>query len=1132
MKRFDRGGLAVFLALLAAPWIAFSPAFIPKALLDGGDDLLANLPELLYSGRKLLEGEILWTPALWMGHPLLAEPEFATFYFPKLLLLLGTPVVAYAVYVVLHFLAAEFGGYAYLRSLGIGRTGAVFGALAYAYAGFMVGHRGHTMYVCAGAWTPFVFLAFDRAAERGGRLACLAAALAFAMVPFSGAVQLTVYLASTILLVASVRSVLERSWRTSIGALACLVPALMIAAVQLVPSHDFARQLATDLRGDYELDVMHSFHPILFSTLALPVPPENPELYSRAGVVVLCAVAVTLARLRDAPARIRAWAFVAGVALLLMFGRYFAPLARLLHGLPVVGVLRGPARHNFELGLAVSVLGAYGVDQAMRAGAGRLRYWLAGGAAFAVLSYGAVRLAETHRVRDVAAAGMLGDVTWTVGLVAAVAFAAWVAALRWRTSRVAALLWALVAVAPMLETAWAVRAEGRTKRSALGLVEEAEKALPEPGSTVRLLSPSMLRASADDLAGNTVLFHPGVESLQGYSSIAYSAARQILELDMHGQPSFYDELAFSVLPSVFGVTHLVLPNAYCEDDRWSVAPTGPACVLGRASDPESARAPDVVVAGELACNMRDVGTGPRYRLAVAARALGSERSGASFSYLWGPRWDDGTTLEIAGSSLGPDAVVAGRDIRLGDGDDYGGLVAENHGRSPVVFSDAGLRVERDGAVASLDGVSPSELVTERAAASRGALRLDPDGAMAGVRRRVRWPREARPEDGRAVVRVEARALSSAPGDLVVDLYTESGYDPESAQLVVPASELRSEWMRFEARIDVSSAPEEFWLRAFSSGKGAVEIRGASLLARVGERVVPFPAATNRDLHHARVEHGRVTMDPKSRTGGAVYLPVRAFEIVLDAEAASHGVGAVHFGIQINARYSEPRTWRVEGDDFDRRVRMHHVAIVPPDEPDPNLFVHVDGAEPLRVHELSASDACVLRGYRNPRRLANGLFLYENPHALPRAYAVASVIRADDPRAVRRALLDFGPDDLGRKAVVGANLPAGLTGGVVESAVFAARRNDVVVRAEAGPTLLVENERFDPDWHATLDGAPVDVVRVNGFARGVVVPVGTHRIHFEYRVPDSVWLGLAICIAGVLAALFVSPAILRSSQKSV
>src|SRR5690242_1869694 len=116
-----RPDLGALLLLLAAPLVVFPLSFIPKALLDGGDDVLANIPELVYSGEELLHGEIFWTPRLWMGHPLLAEPEFETFYFPKLLLLVGSPVVAYAAYLVFHYLVAEIGAYAYMKSLGIGR---------------------------------------------------------------------------------------------------------------------------------------------------------------------------------------------------------------------------------------------------------------------------------------------------------------------------------------------------------------------------------------------------------------------------------------------------------------------------------------------------------------------------------------------------------------------------------------------------------------------------------------------------------------------------------------------------------------------------------------------------------------------------------------------------------------------------------------------------------------------------------------------------------------------------------------------------------------------------------------------------------------------------------------------------
>jgi hypothetical protein len=987
--------------MLVAPWVAFPPDFIPKALLDGGDDLLANLPELVYSGQKLLEGEIFWTPALWMGHPLLGEPEFATFYLPKLALLVGSPVVAYAAYLVLHYLAAEFGAYLYLGTLGLGRSACVFGALAYAYSGFMLGHRAHTMYVCAGAWTPFVLLLAHRATERGGKLAHLAAALAFAMVPLSGAVQLTVYLVGMIVTLGAAQWLFERSPQALIGALRCLIPGLLISAVQLVPSYDFSRQLATDMRGDYALDVAHSFHPLLFPTLAVPVPSLDAELYSRAGVIVSCAALTACVGLRGAHPRIRAWAVVAVLALVLMLGRYLPPVPRLLHGLPIVGVLRGPARHNFELGLALAVLGAHGFDIALRRGAGPLRRWLVIGAAFAAASWGAVRLAKDGYIEDGAATTLLNGITWTAVAAAAVMFAIWIVANGAALVRARPWLWGTLAVAPLVETAWMQRVETWPNRSAVGLIEAARAALPEPERWIRLLSVSLHRGSVDDLAGNSVLFHPGVESLQGYSSISYGTARRVLDLDMHGQPSQYDDLAFSVLPSVYGVTHVVLPNVACSDGVFSLG-SGDACVRGAA--PEfGASGPMMVDGGKTsACSVDDRDTF-RYRLQMDVRAEATDARGVAFSYIAPPDWEARLVVDLPGAMLGSAPARRSAPFRLADVESWGGLVVQNNRFSPIELLDAGLYVDR---------------------------------------------------------------------------------------------------------------------------------QGQSLSTPITERVYGFPIANYRYLPGVRIEGGRIDLEGRARLGGTMHLPVRAFEVLLDAQAPVPLTGPVRFGFRADSKYEQPREWQIDADAFNSRARVHQIGVLAPDVPKASLFVSVSGGNPLRVFELSARDACTIRGYRNPRRLANGLFLYENPHAAPRAYTVGDVRHADDPIVVRRALLEFEPSEIGHKAIVPTGVTGELRPGIVESADFGPRRDEVMVRSDAGSTLLVVNERFDPDWRATIDGAPAPITPVNGFIRGVVVPRGRHVVRFEYEIPKSVWVGVALAVAGVLGAVVAAATARKNAQKSV
>ncbi len=62
-------------------------------------------------------------------------------------------------------------------------------------------------------------------------------------------------------------------------------------------------------------------------------------------------------------------------------------------------------------------------------------------------------------------------------------------------------------------------------------------------------------------------------------------------------------------------------------------------------------------------------------------------------------------------------------------------------------------------------------------------------------------------------------------------------------------------------------------------------------------------------------------------------------------------------------------------------------------------------------------------------------------------------------------------------------------------------------------LLVTTESYDAGWLATLDGAAVPVVRVNGDFLGCVVEAGTRHVRFEFR-PRSLPTGGLISILGL------------------
>ncbi|MBI3654384.1 MAG: YfhO family protein [Acidobacteria bacterium] len=156
--------------------------------------------------------------------------------------------------------------------------------------------------------------------------------------------------------------------------------------------------------------------------------------------------------------------------------------------------------------------------------------------------------------------------------------------------------------------------------------------------------------------------------------------------------------------------------------------------------------------------------------------------------------------------------------------------------------------------------------------------------------------------------------------------------------------------------------------------------------------------------------------------------------------------------------------------------------------------------------------------------ADGLALYENRHALPRAFFVQQVMDGGVPSGVadleRLRQADF---DIKTTAVVqGAKLST-QTCSVGKATISEDRRNRVVIETEnAGDGWLVLSDNFYPGWQAEIDGKPVEIFHANHTMRAVSVPAGSHVLSFRFapRVfRASVYLSITAAI-GVFAALLI------------
>lgn len=170
-----------------------------------------------------------------------------------------------------------------------------------------------------------------------------------------------------------------------------------------------------------------------------------------------------------------------------------------------------------------------------------------------------------------------------------------------------------------------------------------------------------------------------------------------------------------------------------------------------------------------------------------------------------------------------------------------------------------------------------------------------------------------------------------------------------------------------------------------------------------------------------------------------------------------------------------------------------------------VTLHADGFEdlaPVRAWETLLTD---------PVRV------FRVPDPLPRA-RVAGGARVADGIEGLEVLVDPGFDP-SREVLLpsgsGSPPPPAAPG---TTRIVEERSDRIALEADLRePAYVFLADAFDPGWRATLDGAPVPVLRANLAFRAVRVPAGRHRIEMVYR-PRALLAGLALSATALLATL--------------
>jgi hypothetical protein len=150
-------------------------------------------------------------------------------------------------------------------------------------------------------------------------------------------------------------------------------------------------------------------------------------------------------------------------------------------------------------------------------------------------------------------------------------------------------------------------------------------------------------------------------------------------------------------------------------------------------------------------------------------------------------------------------------------------------------------------------------------------------------------------------------------------------------------------------------------------------------------------------------------------------------------------------------------------------------------------------------------------------------LIEFTGALPRAklYTHWQVSTNDTATLQRLADPAFDPVQtvLVADPIPGPQSPASSTNqpsGTVQFASYAPKRIELRAQAVA-PSVLLLNDRFDPNWKVTVDGKPATLLRCNYVVRGVQVPQGNHLVLFRYE-PSTTYLYVSVAALIVGLAL--------------
>jgi hypothetical protein len=364
------GVCLVILALL--PFVLFWPVTVGSKIWTMGDIASYHIPTNAVAADLLRHAKLpLWNPYLEGGTPLAAAQNSGIYYPVNVLLWLFVPPwTMFGYSVLIHFALIGVATFCFLRSLRLRLLSALAGGLVFELAGFTMSQLGHVMILRALPWIAFSLAAYNLwiDSRRARYLALLAASMC--CLYLSGFIQIIVY--SSLLIGTYVVFARRAPLRQWIMAVLAMGLGIGLSGIQIFSGAALwlTNEYLRPGEGMYSLFTSCSFHPIHVLTLLFAHAPLGigAEMVGYVGIIplFLALIAVVTTGSPEENRIKRFFMIWAGCSLILAFGRYLDPLARLTFHIPLYRDFSVMSKHLMEFDFSMAVLAAYGMEEMIR----------------------------------------------------------------------------------------------------------------------------------------------------------------------------------------------------------------------------------------------------------------------------------------------------------------------------------------------------------------------------------------------------------------------------------------------------------------------------------------------------------------------------------------------------------------------------------------------------------------------------------------------------------------------------------------------------------------------------------------------------------------------------------------------